>query len=314
VQNKPIVPPYLGLTFGILAVSTASIFIRFAQNEVSSLVVAGYRMSVAALILLPILLLRYRQTVRNLDRGDLVLGLLSGVFLAIHFATWIKSLEYTTVTSSVVLVTTTPLWVALAAPVTIKEPITKRITLGMGLSLIGTVIIGFSDVCSLYHGLSCPPLAEFFGDQALLGDFLALIGAWTAAGYVIIGRRLREKLPVIPYISIVYGIAAVLLILVVIAAGGRVTGFSPQTYLWLVLLGIIPQLIGHTSFNWALGFLPAAFVAISLLGEPIGSSILAFVFLGETPTFGIIFGGVLILAGITIASSARQTHTDQKIG
>ena len=184
----------------------------------------------------------------------------------------------------------------------------------MGLSLIGTLMIGFSDVCSLNNGLICPPLAEFFGDQALLGDFLALIGAWTAAGYVIIGRRLREKLPVIPYISIVYGIAAILLVLIIFAVGGKVTGFSPQTYLWLLLLGIIPQLIGHTSFNWALGFLPAAFVAISLLGEPIGSSILAFIFLGEAPTLGTMLGGGMILAGIVVASTRQRTHPEEKIG
>jgi drug/metabolite transporter (DMT)-like permease len=306
LNDSPKVSPYLGLAVGILAVSTASILVRFAQREAASIVIAAYRLSIAALLLAPIAALGHRKVLGGLSKSQLGLGALSGLFLAVHFATWITSLEYTTVVSSVVLVTTTPLWVALAAPIAIKEPVTRRTTLGLVLAMAGTVLIGVSDACRFDHSLVCPPISTFLGQRAILGDFLALLGAWTAAGYVIIGRRLREKLPLVPYIFIVYGMAAVVLVGIVVFRDAPVTGFTPATYLWLALLAVIPQLIGHSTFNWALGFLPASFVAITLLGEPIGSSLLAFALLGEMPGAGVIAGGVLILVGIGIAASPER--------
>ena len=315
MTEQPKISPYLGLAIGILAVSTASILIRYAQGEAASIVIAAYRLTIAALLLLPIAALRHRKALSTLTSRQLGLGVLAGVFLAVHFATWIKSLEYTTVVSSVVLVTTTPLWVALAAPLTIKEPITRKTSLGMALALIGTLMIGLADACQFSGGdLACPPLSDFLGQQAFLGDLLALMGAWTAAGYVIIGRRLRERLPLVPYIFIVYGMAAVVLVGFVLVSGSPVVGFSVETYLWLLLLAVIPQLIGHSTFNWALGYLPASFVAITLLGEPIGSSLLAFTLLGEVPTTGVVIGGALILGGIAIAARPGRRQAEvQKI-
>lgn len=315
MSEQPKISPYLGLAIGILAVSTASILIRYAQGEAASIVIAAYRLSIAALLLLPLAMLRHRKVLGSLTGQQLGLGGLAGVFLAVHFATWIKSLEYTTVVSSVVLVTTTPLWVAVAAPLTLKEPITRKTALGLALALIGTVLIGLADACQLSGGdLVCPPLSDFLRQEAFLGDFLALAGAWTAAGYVIIGRRLRERLPLVPYIFIVYGMAAVVLIGFVLVSGSPASGFSTETYLWLALLAIFPQLIGHSTFNWALGYLPASFVAITLLGEPIGSSLLAFALLGEVPGAGVAIGGVLILSGIIIAARPGRRQAElQKI-
>lgn len=315
MREQPKISPYLGLAIGILAVSTASILIRYAQGEAASIVIAAYRLTIAALLLLPVTALRHRKVLSSLSNRQLGLGALAGVFLAVHFATWIKSLEYTTVVSSVVLVTTTPLWVALAAPLTIKEPITRKIAAGLALALLGTVLIGMADACRFSGGvLDCPPLSDFLGQKAFLGDLLALAGAWTAAGYVIIGRRLRERLPLVPYIFIVYGMAAVVLIGFVLLSGSPTVGFSAGTYLWLVLLAVIPQLIGHSTFNWALGYLPASFVAITLLGEPIGSSLLAFALLGEVPTTGVVIGGSLILGGIAIAARPGRRQAEvQKI-
>ncbi|MBE0527856.1 MAG: DMT family transporter, partial [Thermoleophilia bacterium] len=211
---------------------------------------------------------------------------------------------YTSVVSSVVIVTTTPLWVALASPVTLKEPITKRIIFGLVTALGGTILIGFGDACEISaSALVCPPTESFFQQGAVIGDLLALVGAWTAAGYVIIGRSLRDRLGLVPYISVVYSMAAVILGVMMVISGEKFWGFPPLTWLWLILLGIVPQLIGHSTFNWSLGFLPASIVAVTLLGEPVGSSILAYIFLGETPGISTIIGGVMILAGIFIAST-----------
>jgi drug/metabolite transporter (DMT)-like permease len=304
-ENRPPVSPALAIPIGILAVSTSSIFIRYAQADgVSSLVIAAWRLSLASLILAPIALIRYRGELRSLDHRGLLLALFSGVFLAIHFATWITSLEFTSVASSVVLVSTAPLWVAILAPLTIREPVGRTVLIGMGLALIGGTIVGLSDSCTLsgFSSLQCPPLSEFVGGAAFLGDILALVGALAAAGYLLIGRSLRERMSLIPYIFVVYGMAAVVLVIVMFAAGESPFGYEPQTYLWFLFLALIPQLLGHSTFNWALRYLPAAFVSITLLGEPIGSAILAYFILDEVPTALMVFGAILILVGIYIAS------------
>ena len=134
------------------------------------------------------------------------------------------------------------------------------------------------------------------------GNFLALVGAWMAAGYLLIGRRLRAKFSLVPYIFIVYGMAAIILIIIMFVAGQTPFGYPAQAYFWILLLAIIPQLIGHTTFNWTLRFLPASLVSITLLGEPIGSTILAFVILKEVPSISELIGAVFILVGIYIAS------------
>jgi drug/metabolite transporter (DMT)-like permease len=302
LRKIPPIPPKLAVVIGILAVSIASILIRFTQGEVSSIVIAAYRLGISTLALTPVALIRHSAVLRRLSRKDLRLGLLSGLFLAVHFITWIKSLEFTTVASSVVLVTTTPLWVALLSPLLLKESISKEIAVGLGLALAGTVVIGVGDVCVLSEGLVCPPMSDFVSGEAFLGDLLALCGAFAAAGYVIIGRSLRAKLPLVPYVFLVYGVAALILAALAVGSGNPVGGFTPEIYMYLVLLALVPQLIGHSSFNWALGFLPAAYVAVTLLGEPIGSTILAYLILDEVPGKITLFGAILVLGGILIAS------------
>src|SRR4030065_683500 len=222
---------------------------------------------------------------------------LSGFFLALHFATWITSLEYTTVASSVVLVSTIPLWVALLSPFTIKEPIRLAVFVGLIFALLGGIVVGISDSCSIVAGkLSCPSLSEFMQGQAFLGDLLAVCGAIAGAGYLLIGRKLRVKMSLVSYISLVYGMAALVLILIMVSAGLKPIGYSPQIYLWLVLLAIITQPSGPAPFNWALGYLSAAFVSITLLGEPIGSTLLSYIILQEKPSVIKLIGGGLILA------------------
>jgi drug/metabolite transporter (DMT)-like permease len=281
------ISPYLAAFFGITAASTAAIFIRYAQQEgVPSLVIAACRLSIATLVLAPIALSRRRTELAALTRRELGLALLSGLFLALHFAAWISSLEYTTVASSVVLVTTTPLWVAVLAPFTLREPVTRAQLVGMLAALAGGVVIGVSDA------------GNSAAKNPLLGDLLALAGAMMAASYILIGRRLRKKMTLISYTFVVYGAAAVILVMIMLVGGYSPLGYPAAAYLWFVLLALIPQLLGHSSINWALGYLSAASVSTILLGEPIGSTILAVILLHETPGVVKILGAVLILAGI----------------
>ena len=290
----------------ILAVSTASIFIRFAQTDAPSLVIAALRMTFATLLLSPLAVTRHQDELRNLTRNEIVLGIISGIFLAAHFATWITSLAYTTVASSVVLVATGPLWVALLSPLLLNERLKRAAVLGLVIAMIGGTVIGLSDACSWDTMLRCPDLRKVLQGRAMWGNFLALIGAWTVSGYLIIGRKLRAKMSLIQYIFLVYGISAVALILIMLVAGHSPFGYPAQAYLWIFLLAAFPQLIGHSTFNWALRYLPAAFVAVTTLGEPIGSAILAFFLLKETPTPAVIIGGILILFGIYLASKSEQ--------
>jgi len=302
-SSKPFINPFLGMAIGLLAVSTAAIFIRYAQAYAPSLVIAAYRLTLASLVLAPFAIGKRRGELGSLKRKELSLALLSGFFLAIHFATWITSLEYTTVASSVVLVTTTPLWVALMAPFTLKEPLNRQILTGMALALVGGVIIGLSDTCSWAgSSLSCPDLAGVWMGNALLGDLLAVVGALAAAFYILIGRRLRAGLSLIAYIFVVYGMAAVILVLFTVIARQPLSGYPPIAYLYFLALALVPQLIGHSSFNWALRYVSASYVSIILLGEPIGSIILAYFILDEVPTTAKIFGAILILIGIYVAS------------
>ena len=304
-QRTRVLLPF-AILIAILAVSTASIFIRFAQSDgAPSLVIAALRLTFATLILAPVALFKYREDLKRFTRSEILAGLFSGIFLALHFATWISSLEYTSVASSVVFVSTGPLWVALLSPLLLNERLARTAIIGLGLSLLGGTIIGLSDACVWDTGLSCPALQDVLQGRAMLGNFLALAGAWTVTGYLIIGRKLRANISLIPYIFMVYGFAAVVLIIIMLGAGESPFGYAPKTYGWIFLLAALPQLVGHSTYNWALKYLPAALVAVTTLGEPIGSAILAFFILKETPGVATIIGGVFILAGIYLASSRK---------
>jgi len=302
-----ILPPTLILGIGILAVSTASLFIRFAQQNTSSLVIAAGRMAVATLVLAPIALTRYRIELKGLSRKQVLLLVLGGIFLGFHFASWITSLEYTSVASSVVLVTTAPLWVALFAPLILHEKITRTLLLGLIVALAGSAIVTLSSSCA-FQGthLICNGFDQALHGRAFMGNILALAGAFLSAGYLMVGRVSRGNLSLPAYAFVVYGIAALVLVLLVAVTGQQFLGLQPISYVWLIALGLIPQLVGHSSFNWALKYLSATYVSIALLGEPIGTVILAYLLLREAPSILEVAGGVLILAGILICSQTRK--------
>lgn len=283
----PPVPPFLALVVGVIAVSTGAIFARMA-GEAEALVIAAYRVGLASLVLLPIAWLTARRELLGLSRADLKLAGLSGLFLALHFATWISSLDYTSVTNSVVLVNTNPLWVALLTPFIARERLGKTTVVSILVSVVGGVIIGYGDFET--------------GGKALLGDGLALAGSVCAAIYLLIGRRLRRKLPLTAYVTVCYGSAALILWAMVIALRLPVSGFSTGTVSAFWAMALIPQLIGHTSYNWSLRWFSAGTIAVSLLGEPIGAGILAYLLFDERPTVHKFAGGGLILLAIYLSA------------
>lgn len=298
-MEQPTWKPFAALFIGLFAVCTAAIFIRLAQqSHAPSLVVAAGRLTVASLVLLPWAGRRYAADIRQLTRNDWSLVLLSGLVLGIHFAAWITSLEYTSVVNSVALVTTNPLWVALMAPLFLGESLRRQTLIGLGLAFGGGLLVALSNAAG-----EAPN-----SDQPLLGNFLAVVGAIAAAAYFIIGRRLRGHLSIVPYITVVYTIGAITLLVAALLAGdmAEIVELPLDVWVWIALLGLVPQLVGHTSFNYALGFLPAGYVSLVVLGEPIGSGFLAFMFLDETPVPLQLLGATFILIGIFIATREQM--------
>lgn len=299
-EDKTRISPILALGLAIVAASTSSIFIRFAQNDAPSLVIAAYRLSIASLILAPFLF-RQREKLRELSRAQYKLAFLSGLFLALHFGAWITSLEYTNVTSSVVLVQTTPLFVAAFSPLLLGEIPSRRTIIGLGLAFGGGLMIALSDYCVFSEGFSCVTTTSGGGTKVLLGDLLALLGGAAGAAYLIIGRRLRSDFSLIMYIGLVYTSAAIFLIIAVISSGHNLFGYPPITYLWFLLLAIFPQLLAHSTYNWALRYLPATKVSITLLGEPIAAAVLAYLVLSELPSPLRIAGATIVLFGVAFS-------------
>lgn len=285
--------PYLGVGLGVIVCSTAATLIRLAQADAPSLTIAAWRLTLATLILGPIVLITNRSELRGLTRREWRSALASGTLLAIHFGAWTMSLAYTSVAASVVLVTAYPIFVGLASRIFLGEQLTRKMIGGIIIAVAGSMLIGLGD------------LGE--GTHRLWGDFLAVIGAIAGAGYFLIGRQLRTRLSLLAYVFPVYGTAAIILMTLLLASGIPRVPDQPQTWLWIVLMALGPQLVGHSSLNWSLRYLSATYVTVAVLGDPICSTLLAWWWLGERPSLWAAIGGALILAGIAIASYAERS-------
>lgn len=287
--------PYLVLFVGVLIVSTAAVMINGAiRLGIHPLTIAAGRLSFAALILTPIAWSQAGDELRAITCRDWCWGLLSGSLLAVHFAAWISSLAYTSVASSTALVATNPIFVALASVLIFQERLAWGVWSGVLLTVLGAILIALSD----REGGS--------GSNPLLGDALALLGAICASGYFLVGRSLRTHLSTLPYIWLAYSSSAVILFGWMVVAGYSLWGLPPLVYLLLLGLAIGPQLLGHTSFNWAIKYLSATLITVAILGEPIGSAILAYVLLQQTVQPLQVVGGAVLLIGIAVASLAER--------
>lgn len=275
---------------GVLGISTGAIFARYA--EAPPLVIAFYRVAVASAVMIPLFLAGHRDELKKLSRGDFIKLFLSGLFLGLHFATWITSLFYTSVASSVVIVETIPIWVAILSPFVSHEKLSRLAWTGVAVSFLGVTVISAGD-----FGL---------GGKELFGDLLALVGAWCGCLYILFGRVLRQKINLTAYTALCYGTAATILLIIVMVAGLPLTGFTLPTWGTFLGMGIVSQIMGHSSYNWSLGYLSAGMVSMALLGEPILCTFFAYVLFGEALTIAKLLGGALILVGIVLAARAEK--------
>ncbi|MEL7636863.1 MAG: DMT family transporter [Anaerolineaceae bacterium] len=284
--------PYLLLVIGIFAVSTAAILIKTVLPSASPISVAFHRLFFSAIIANLILFSTKREEKVHFDVRLLGLLVLSGVLLALHFALWIWSLDLVSVNSSVIFVTTSPLWVGILSPIVLKERVPRRFYIGLLFAFLGGLLIAV-----LGNNTE--------GSNTLPGLLMALLSAWMVAGYLLVGRKVASRMSTELYVSIVYSVAALVLGILLLFIEKGYPIYPPRIYLIFLLLAIVPQTLGHTSMNKALTLLPARIVSLALLFEPIGSSILAILFLKEIPSAVELAGGILILLGLFIALSAK---------
>jgi len=284
---------YISLIIATLAVSWAAIIIRLADQDPIS--TAFYRMFLASLFLLPVSIRGLRQSLARLNRAEIVSLMASGVVLGLHFAAWITSLSYTSISNSVIIVATQPFFIAAVEASIFRNRVSKLAFWGMAIAFIGMIIISRSDL-------------QLGGDH-LFGDFLAFIGAVCAGIYLMIGRRVRQKMDNRYYVFPVYFISAVTLFCIAIPLKSPLTGFEPSTWFWFALLALIPTVVGHTMYNYLLKYIRAHLVAITILGEPIGATIFAAFIFSEYPGPATYIGGGLILTGIVMALRPAKSET-----
>jgi drug/metabolite transporter (DMT)-like permease len=272
------------LTIGLVSISFASIFIKLCQAP--SIVIAFYRLAIASSLYWCYAGIRQRNLATTLNPTQLRLALLSGLFLAFHFATWIASLEYTSVASSVVLVQTSPIFVAIGSHFILREKHRIATLAGILVTILGALAVSLTDYSA--------------SRSSLHGNLLALAGAIGAAGYFLIGRKLRADMGTLSYVTIVYSAAALFILLLALAEKRPFFSYDLRTFALLAAIAIIPQMIGHTSLNWALKYFSATSVAIFTLGEPIGATFLAYILLGEKISALKLAGCAIILAGTSL--------------
>lgn len=291
------VSPPVALAVSVFAISTSAVLVRWSGAP--SVVVAFYRVLFTLAVLAPIAAVRHRAAFRSLSGRDGAVAAVTGVALAVHFVAWFESLNWTSVAASVTLVQSQPVFVAIGAVLVLDERITARTAAGIALAVAGAAVMSVSDLLG----------GSAFAGTALYGNALAILGAVMAAGYVLAGRSLRQRVALVPYVTVVYGACTAVLFAVVVAGGEPLVGYPGREWLLFVGLAVGPGVFGHTVVNWALAHIDSSVVSVSLLGEPVGATVLALVLLAEVPGPLTVVGGMVVLAGIVVTARAQHTGT-----
>jgi drug/metabolite transporter (DMT)-like permease len=291
------------LAVAVVAVSTSAILVRWSTAP--SVVKAFYRVVFTTALLLPWALGNYRGEFRQIRGRDLLVATLTGVALALHFVSWFESLRHTSVAASVTLVQSQPLFVAVGAWALLDERLTKRMLVGIGVALVGAAAMSLGD--PLLAALGLINDGGGLSGTSTYGNLLALVGAVMAAAYVLAGRSLRQRISLVPYVVVVYLACSAVLLAIAVGQGAPLVDYPRREWLLFLGMAIGPGIFGHTVINWALAHLESGIVSVSLLGEPVGSTLLAVLLLpGEIPTPTTVVGGTVVLFGIYLTAAARN--------
>lgn len=283
-MEQPKIHPYIPIIIGVISVSLSAIFVKMSNAD--SGVIAFYRMLFSIVLMSPVFLLKYTHELKMLNKRDWMFSFIAGVFLSFHFILWFESLNYTSVASSTVLVTLQPLFAFVGTYIFFKEPLSIKTILSGLIAIAGSVLISWGDF-------------QVSG-SALYGDILALIACALITGYLLFGQDVRKRISLITYTFVVYSVSSLTLFLYVLVKGESFGPYPAAEWMWFVLLAIIPNLLGHTLFNWSLKWVSTNVISIAILFEPVGAAILAFYIFGEKLISTQIIGGLIVLAGIII--------------
>lgn len=283
-MNQPKIHPYIPILIGVISVSLSAIFVKLANAE--SGVIAFYRMFFSVVMMAPVFFWKYTSEVRKLTRRDWVFSSIAGVFLAFHFILWFESLQYTSVASSTVLVTLQPLFAFIGTYLFFKEKISRKTVLAGLIAIAGSVCISMGDFR--------------LSGSAFYGDLLALIACALVTAYLLFGQDVRKRLSLVTYTMIVYGVSTLTLLFYVLIKGESFGPYTTIDWIWFILLAIVPNLLGHTLFNWAIKYVSTNVVSVAILFEPIGAAILAMFIFKEYLVATQIIGGLVVLLGIVL--------------
>ncbi len=267
---------------GTFFTSLSSIIIRFSTAP--SLVISSYRMLFTCIMLLPVII-KNRDEFTELNKKNLILCIISGVFLAFHYATWISSIKLTTIANSTILVSCSPIFVALANYFIIKEKLSKKMIISIAVSLAGTIIIALES-------------ADASAGNMMLGNMLAFLGAIFVAGYLVIGGIVRKNLSAGAYVFIVYSVSAVVLFIMCLLSGTSIYPYPPREFILFISLAFFCSILGHTLYNYMVKYVSSTLISVSTLSEPIFASLMALLIFKEIPSLYTLFGGIIIIAGI----------------
>ncbi len=280
--EQPTIHPYIPIIIGVISVAMSAIFVKLATAEAG--VIAFYRMLFSVLIMFPLFYMKYRHEVKDLTKKDWIYSTIAGVFLALHFIFWFESLNYTSVASSTVLVTLQPIFAFIGTYLFFKEKISWQALLSAMVAISGSIIISWGDFQ--------------IGGTAFYGDMLALLGCAFITTYLLFGQDVRQRLSLITYTFIVYSISTVALFFYVLIKGESFGPHPAMDWVWFLLLAIIPNLFGHTLFNWSLRWVSTNVISIAILFEPVGAAIMAYYIFNETLSMTQIIGGSIVIIGI----------------
>jgi len=283
-MEKPKIHPYIPIFIGVISVSLSAIFVKLANAEAG--IIAFYRMLFSVLIMAPLFFWKYTKELRQLSKRDWLFSSIAGIFLAFHFILWFESLNYTSVASSTVLVTLQPLFAFVGTYFFFKEKITMKTIFAGAIAIVGSVLISWGDFK--------------LSGAAFYGDILALIACALITAYLLFGQDVRKRLSLVTYTMLVYVVSTITLFVYVLIKGESFGPYPTMDWVWFILLAIVPNLFGHTLFNWSIKYVSTNVVSIAILFEPIGAAILALLIFKEYLIVTQLIGGLIVIMGILL--------------
>ena len=283
-MEKTTIHPYIPIAIGVITVALSAILVKLANADAG--VIAFYRMLFSVLIMAPVFFWKYTPELKRLKKRDWAFSGIAGIFLAFHFILWFESLNYTSVASSTVLVTLQPLFAFAGTYFFFKERLSVKTILSGLIAIGGSILISWGDFR--------------ISGTALYGDMLALIACALVTAYLLFGQDVRKRLSLVTYTFVVYGVSTITLFFYIVFKGESFGPYPANDWIRLVRFDLIPNLLGHTLFNWSIKYVSTNVISVAILFEPIGAAILAFYVFNEHLISTQVIGGLIVIAGIML--------------